>query len=347
MAATSADVLQNQFHALVTSFVNGGCLTRADRMRALVSTGAVFRRNASAVCEAYRRVRGQAVDPSLPARVIQVDRYDGDNRLVRAMAQSLSDTQGWLRVYVHGSLATGEEIPYSDFDALVILGDEVFADDRKLAAVAHRLSDARKYMFRADPLQHHGWFVLNEADLGYYCEAYFPEALFQYSRALFDSSRQLTIRKRDSSFEMRKAFTDLAMACTETLAAGTFLRNAYLTKCVFSQFMLLPALYLQAKTAEGVYKKCSFDLARRDFTAEEWQCMERVSNLRMEWDVPMGWWRRRLLSVTGPLRNTIVKNASPPIPQRMRLQITPALIGEMMTLVQRMKAVEADGLPRH
>lgn len=308
-------------------------------MRALVSPGAVFRRNAPAVCEAYRQFRAQAVDPSLPARVIHVDPYDGDNRFVTAMAKSLSaGTQSGLNVYVHGSLATREEISYSDFDALAILGDELFADDCKLAAIARQLSDARKYMFHADPLQHHGWFVLTEADLNRYCEAYFPEALFQYSRSLlFDRGRQLTIRKRDSSLEMCNAFAELAAACTGMLAAGQFLRNAYLTKCVLSQFMLLPSLYVQAKHAAGIYKKFSFDRARRDFTAGEWECMDRVSNLRLEWDVPMGRWSQRLLSVTGPLRNAIVRNASPALPQRLRLQITPSLVGEMMTLIQRMQ----------
>jgi hypothetical protein len=54
-------------------------------------------------------------------------------------------------------------------------------------------------------------------------------------------------------------------------------------------------------------------------------------------DVPMGWWSRKLLSVTGPLRGAIVRNASPAVPQRLRLQITAPLIGEMMNLILRMQ----------
>ena len=275
----------------------------------------------------------------MSARVVRVEPYDGENRFVRAMAECLSaETSGLAGAYVHGSLATMEEIPYSDFDALVILRDELFADDRKLASTARQLSDARKYMFQADPLQHHGWFVLTEADLRYYCEAYFPETLFKYSRSLLgDKGGQLTLRKRDSTFEMRKAFDELAGACIKMLADGNFLRNAYLAKCVLSQFMLLPSLYVQARYAEGIYKKLSFDRARSDFSAAEWECMDRISALRLEWDVPMGRWSRKLLSVTGPLRGAIVRNASPAVPQRLRLQITAPLIGEMMNLILRMQ----------
>jgi predicted nucleotidyltransferase len=338
---TSAASLQNRFHDLVTAFVNEGSLTRGDRMRALFSSGAPFRRNAPAVCDAYGRFREHATDASLPDRVIEVDHYSGANRFVLAMAASLSaETQSGLAgAYVHGSLATGEEIPYSDFDALVILRDELFADHRRLAAVARELSDARKYMFLADPLQHHGWFVLTEADLRYYCDAYFPEVLFHYSRSLLPGGgRSLTIRKRPCLPEMRTAFEALAGACLKSLGRGQFLRNAYLTKCLLSQFMLLPAMYVQARYAESIYKKFSFDRARRDFTPAEWDCMDQISRLRLEWKVPVGRWAGKLLSVTGPLRNTIVRNVSPAVPPGIRSQITPELIRDMATLIRRMQS---------
>ncbi len=41
--------------------------------------------------------------------------------------------------YVHGSLGTYEEIGYSDFDALVIIKDDVFHSRQRLAALAAEL----------------------------------------------------------------------------------------------------------------------------------------------------------------------------------------------------------------
>ena len=337
---TTAAIVQNRFHDLVTSFLNGGCLNRADRIRSLTSRQAPFRRNAPAVCDAFRAIHQEAIDSTQSAQSISVDAYNGANTHVRKMMSLLTPSiqDALAGAYVHGSVATQEEIPYSDFDTLVILRDELFDNSRRLSEIAFRLSEARRVMFEADPLQHHGWFVLTEADLSSYCDAYFPITLFAYTRSLLpDRGRRLTLTLRDSTFEVRRAFDDLATSCLKSIAGGPFLTNAYVMKCLLSQFMLLPALYIHAKEGRGIYKKFSFDKARRDFTPAEWDCMDRISGVRLEWKPKFPWWSRRLFSSTGALRSMIIKKASPAVPDELRVMFSPSFLRQMITLVQRMQ----------
>src|SRR5262249_54908536 len=150
-----------------------------------------------------------------------------------------------------------------------------------------RLSRARRIMFEADPLQHHGWFVLTEADMRYYCDAYFPRVLFAYSKSLLgNKGRRLVLTPRDSKFEIRELFDRLANSCLQMLDTRRLLRNAYLLKCLLSQFMLLPAVYSHVRNGVGIHKRASFDTVKQDFSHAEWECMERISQLRSEWQVP-------------------------------------------------------------
>ena len=76
---------------------------------------------------------------------------------------------------------------------------------------ADDVNRARRRMYEFDPLQHHGWFVLCESDLRYYCTTYFPPILFDYAKALFPRRGvgfEITVRPSDG--EKFAAFFDLA-----------------------------------------------------------------------------------------------------------------------------------------
>src|SRR5687768_3956555 len=97
---------------------------------------------------------------------VTTEPYSGNNAHVRAVMAALTRTgQALSGAYVHGSLATGEEIKYSDFDGLAIISAKASADPGTKRAILHKLRSLERIMFRFDPLQHHGWFVLEEADL--------------------------------------------------------------------------------------------------------------------------------------------------------------------------------------
>ena len=59
--------------------------------------------------------------------MIDVPPYTSGNAQARQLMAELAPLANHLAgAYVHGSIATDEEVPYSDFDALVILRDSAF-----------------------------------------------------------------------------------------------------------------------------------------------------------------------------------------------------------------------------
>jgi hypothetical protein len=239
---------------------------------------------------------------------------------------------------VHGSLGTGDAIAYSDFDALAILKDDVLAAPSRLAPAAWKLSRARSIMLDTDPLQHHGWFLLSEAQLAAYPDHAFPVALFAYAKSLLPGQgRRLALRIHDAPEAGRAAFDELSSRLLDRLAGGRPPSDAYALKLLLSEFMLLPALYVQVRDGRGVYKKLSFDLARPDFTPEEWAVMDEASALRASWSVELAPLRRMLLTRAHPIREVAVRWFAPAIPAPMGRRLTVAFYGRMQALAARMR----------
>jgi predicted nucleotidyltransferase len=338
----SAAIVQNQLHELLTSYINGGCLTRADVACSLVSSRLPFERNARRVIEAHQALRSATAEESSPQETITIEPYDGDNPFVRRMMTLLASglQENLVGAYVHGSMATCEEIAYSDFDALVILRDHVFEDRKRLVDTAVQLSQARRIMFNADPLQHHGWFILTESDLPYYCDAYFPRIVFSYSKSMLnDRGDSLSLAPRNSIKEIRDNFNRVAISFLQLIENSITIRNLYLIKCALSQFMLLPALYVQTRYGMGIYKKCSFQKARQDFNTEEWNCVDRISHLRDEWLVQLNPLTKTMLSQPGILRKYAATKLVTAVPEHIRTILTPELTRQMVNLVRRMQTM--------
>jgi hypothetical protein len=266
--------------------------------------------------------------------------YDGGNPQARTLMGELGTLEPFLAgAYVHGSVATGEEIAYSDFDALVILRDAALGSPATLARVALRLGALRRRMFEYDPLQHHGWFVLAESDLHNYCEAWFPSVLFRHSRSLLPVvGTRVTIRPRDSAVEYRAAFADLAASTLRRIEVGPPSGNAYALKGLLSQFMLLPSLYLQARDGTAVFKRESFALAAMDFPADLWRAMERVSAARLAWQYELSALQRYLLTHRVAQRRLVTRWLRPTTTAALRAMLPPDLWITAARLVRAMQA---------
>ena len=265
--------------------------------------------------------------------------YAGRNPQALQMAAALAALAPHLAAAcVHGSIGSDEEIAYSDFDALVILRDSVLDSPDLLAGVAWRLGQLRRLMFQYDPLQHHGWFVLAEADLRNYCQAWFPSALFAWSRSLLPGpATNLLICQRDSTTEYQSAFANLAAVTLGQITRGPALSHAYRLKGLLSQFMLLPSLYLQARDGTAVFKRESFGLAARDFPPQLWSAMERISSVRLAWRYDMSALQRLALTRLVAPRRLCTRWFSPAVPESIRRALPPDLWSCAAALVRAMQ----------
>jgi len=222
--------------------------------------------------------------------------------------------------------------------AVVVLKNEVFNDAERLTRVARKLNDARKIMFEFDPLQHHSWQVLTEKDLMDYPEAYFPAKLFEYSKTLFyDKKNTLTYYHRKEQLDFLKSFLHLSESIIWKLENKRFPNNIYQLKSLLSEFMLLPSFYVQARDKQSIYKKNSFDEARKDFSARQWEIMNIVSEIRQQWDYDISRWQYKIMTQPNPWARHFVRHFAPPVPQKINRLLFPKTYETMKKLALSMQ----------
>ena len=90
---------------------------------------------------------------------------------------------------VHGSVATNEVIPYSDFDGLLIVKD-AFVNSKQLNQFKRA---SMKLILEFDPLQHHGWFQIKQSDLQNYPQYYLPFEILEHSKLMFPKVSEITL----------------------------------------------------------------------------------------------------------------------------------------------------------
>ncbi len=279
-------------------------------------------------------------DPEGKYISVGVEKRTGANAHVQRMEQYLSRhlASDLLGVYVHGSLGTDEVVCYSDFDALVILRSQVCEDVARLVNAAFYLCRAQRIMREFDPLQHHGWFVMDEAMLGRFPEHYFPVALFEHAKAL-DIPRNtdvLDVRIVSSRQKLVQIFDNLVAGLNMDTASRRFQRNTYYLKSTLSKLLLLPAIYVQARDGNGVFKRDSFELARRDFADQDWSVIRLASQLRHEWTVNVGPIARRLMVQPAWRGKISQRRLAPPLTHRMHSLVGGSFPTDVSNLVAKM-----------
>lgn len=330
---------QNHLHRDLGSLINGCASSRLEFAAALLSRRFARLRRANQTILEHRLFRRSLPTLLAEAEEIQVPPYEGSNKHVLNMIEALEPlNDDLLGAYVHGSLGTYEEIGYSDFDALVVIRDEVFDSQHRLAGLAAKLSSLQKIMFRFDPLQHHGWFVLVEADLGFYCDAYFPRELFKYAKSLFrNQGTEICLTARDSFTESSEIFMTLCHSILSRIDRGHFPRTLYGLKSLLSEVMILPALYVHLRDGNAVYKKYSFDLASADFTTESWEIMRKISAIRAGWNYIVPRYRTTGRSLPPPLSQVCMRLLSPPIPDALAVRLNKEFYSRISQLIAQMR----------
>jgi predicted nucleotidyltransferase len=335
-----APMEQRSFQAELTTFCSGGIFSAGDLWLSLLSPRLPLKRHARRICDEYATLAGDPEDGP-DVRRIRVGGYNGKNQYVKEMRDFL---RRWLSgdlvaALVHGSLATGEETSYSDFDALAILKDEVMRDPRRLAAAARRLGAAQGIMFRLDPLQHHGWFVISESQLLAYPEPYLPVSVLEAAKALFPGSEvELAIRPLDSAADSRRDFLLFGRRLLRKLETVRRPGNLFELKSTLSAFMLLPSLYVHARDGRGVFKKYSFSTAKPDFSPEEWAVMDEVSKIRADWQYHISPAKKWLLAKPHPVCRYFATNRGPRAPRRLKVFLNDEFYQRLAYLVEAMMA---------
>ena len=106
--------------------------------------------------------------------------------------------------------------------------------------------------------------------------------------------------------------------------------------------MLMPSLYLQAKNKKGIYKKYSFNIAADNFSNRDWEIMDKVSKIRMEWDYKINPVQQIILTSDKYLIRKVGCKLAPKINTDILMKLDDSFYVEMSELVRLMtKKIEA------
>lgn len=215
---------------------------------------------------------------------ITINSYDGELPLVSALSSLIERKYSEIfhSVIVHGSVATNEVIPYSDFDGLLIVKDN-FATSKQLQKFK---IDSMKLILKFDPLQHHGWFQILESQLREYPQHYLPYETLEYSKLIFPSNDtiELNLNIKEDNIDYKKSLKQLINSIEIQSTYNFKNERLYDFKSFLSKVMLLPTMYYSAKHHKGIFKKDSFVNVKGDFSEEEWRCIDIASRIRLKWN---------------------------------------------------------------
>ena len=200
---------------------------------------------------------------------------------VRELVTGLRRAEAYCEeMLLHGSMATLDYAPgFSDLDTLLIVRHDVAEDPAALRRLQQILYPLLRHMYRLDPLQHHGFFVITGTDRALYPEHYFPLELFTYAKSL-GVAQDLPFALRPVRVETRRAIWDIVQWMRAQACATGTLANLHEFKLFLSFVLLLPALYLQA-CGHPTYKKFSFEKLAAVFDGD-CTVLEEASRLRRE-----------------------------------------------------------------
>ncbi|MEO5571588.1 MAG: hypothetical protein ABIT08_01810 [Bacteroidia bacterium] len=313
-------------------------MSQPDKLWSVFFPSVPFNKNGRRVAAAFSEIENPV--ENFDTIIHEIQNYSGNNNKAKNISDFLKTkiSDDLIGAYVHGSVATSEEISYSDFDGFIILRNEIFRNAGRLKNTAMILKQSEKIMFEMDPLQHHGWFILTENDLKNYPEYYFPHELLNYSKCLFGENK-ITIYLNKSGFktEFHDSFNKMALGILKKLDNREFLKNYYSFKNLLSEFMLLPSFYLQAKSGNGIFKKFSFEKVKNELQ-EKYNVMDEISALRTNWNYhPPSFYRSLKNKPSLFSRIFSAKNFSESLPASLKNKFDDSFIQQMKDFIAELK----------
>ena len=200
------------------------------------------------------------------------------------------------RVLLHGSLASDDWTGYRDADLLLLAPAATCARAPALDHLRRACLPLLQALHRFDPLQHHGLFVMNDAELHAWPEHVLPLATLRRSLDLGGDGVQLSVSPRPDPAAARAEFQWIV----DYLAAAVPPRDAYGWTAFASVLMLLPAVWLGAR-GEPVWKGDAFARVAGLVPTALWEPQRWAAGLREAWRDPTPAWVRGLMAVApGP-----------------------------------------------
>lgn len=229
----------------------------------------------------YRRVLPRAEGPRLEAPAAQERLGCALPSTVRRIRRAFARYAG-LRLFLHGSLATCDTTRYSDVDLLLIVDHAWLESPARFSALRRLIQSAQRWLYRYDPLQHHGFMVSTALDLERYAHHYFPLELLRYAYPLTPGP-PIRYVVRDTAHESRALLHGVWRRLVEQeRGIADPPASRYALKARLSELMLIPSYFLQS-VGRVLYKRDSFAAVRPYLSPVAQGAMDALSEWRRRW----------------------------------------------------------------
>jgi len=201
---------------------------------------------------------------------------------------------------LHGSMATLDYSKgWSDVDTFVVIPDKTLHNIKSLLKLRDLSYEAHKFLYRVDPLQHHGLIFASECDLRAYPSHYLPPCVFKKSVSMLEGEDSITLNIRNSKQESIRGVLSRIKLIKESKKYGVFRHHAYngeylldnyrnfkngmyQMKYYLGTFSIFPSLILGILDRE-CYKGDSFSIAKNLFSKDAWEVVDLVTEIRKMW----------------------------------------------------------------
>ena len=121
-----------QFINLTNRYFNQGCLNKTDKLFSVLNSTYPFKKNSKVLFDSWHQKQNS--NSTEKESNYSIPGYDGRNEKINALNAFLKKhlSEDLHSAFIHGSHASGDEIPYSDFDGLLILKNEVFSNKKRI-----------------------------------------------------------------------------------------------------------------------------------------------------------------------------------------------------------------------
>jgi hypothetical protein len=224
--------------------------------------------------------------PNAFSSEIIIESYGGKNPTVRLISDFLESHShpAITGALVHGSVGTGEEVKYSDFDGILLIDEKRIENRMALHSLIRIIRKTNAMMLHQDALQHHGWNILTVNELAQYPDDILPLVLLEKSKTIYPA-RKLNIQYhlQRNGLDYKKTFTQLTRSIEQKIHRELPADSFRHFKSYVSEILLLPAVCIQAATNKPVFKKESFDMIREYVQSHSLNTISKYSALRNEW----------------------------------------------------------------
>lgn len=218
--------------------------------------------------------------------VIDIDLYTGDNAATRSIQKFLGKFKhpAIRAAIVQGSIATGEEIAFSDFDGILLIDRNKITSRKNMIQLETIVKESAHIMKKQDTLQHHGWSILFQQDLKRYPDAELPSLLLRQGKVIYPDAPlrlELVIDPRHQDYTI--LYENLCNGIYRRLNHPSTFKKYYPLKLLISECLLLPAAFLQAIEKTPVWKGDSFGKIAAQLEPQDVATLTKLSEIRQRW----------------------------------------------------------------